>query len=136
MSDTIRIVLVIGAVIGFAFFMINIRKSKLVIGDGIFWFVFAAVVLILGLFPEIAFAISRALGVAQAANLVYLFIIAMLLFRIFQMDIKISQLNTKLQKLTQDTAIFRSDYEKEMALKESSSLNQVHGTPESEKAQQ
>lgn len=136
MSDTIRIVLVIGAVIGFAFFMINIRKSKLVIGDGIFWFVFAAVVLILGLFPEIAFAISRALGVAQAANLVYLFIIAMLLFRIFQMDIKISQLNTKLQKLTQDTAIFRSDYEKEMSLKESSSLNQVHGTPESEKAQQ
>ena len=111
MSDTIRIVLVIAAVIGFIFFMVNIRRSKLVIADSIYWFVFAAIVLILGLFPQIAFFFSRTLGVASASNLVYLVIIALLLFRIFQMDIKISQLNTKLQNLTQDTAILRSDYE-------------------------
>ena len=111
MSDTIRIVLVFAAVIGFIFFMVNIRRSKLVIADSIYWIVFAGIVLILGLFPQIAFFFSRTLGVASASNLVYLVIIALLLFRIFQMDIKISQLNTRLQNLTQETAILRSDYE-------------------------
>ena len=113
MSDTIRNVLVVAAVLGFAFFMINIRRSKLVIADSIYWLIFASIVLILGLFPQIAFFVSRTLGVASAANLIYLVIIALLLFRIFQMDIKISQLNAKIAEIIQDEAIFRSDYEQE-----------------------
>ena len=111
MSDTIRYVLVIAAILGYIFFIMNIRKSKFVIADSIYWFVFAAIVLILGLFPQIAFAVSRVLGVATAALLVDLVIIALLLLRIFIMDMKISQLNTKLQSLIQDTAIFIADHE-------------------------
>ena len=118
MSYRIRVLLVFAAIFGFLFFMVNIRKSKLVIADSIYWFIFAAVVLILGVFPQIAFAISRALGVASASNLVYLVIIALLLFRIFQMDIKISQLNTRLQNLAQDSAIFQCDYEEKERKKE------------------
>ena len=131
MSDTIRTVLVFAAIAGFVFFMVNIRKSKLVIADSIYWFVFAAIVLILGLFPEIAFFFSRTLNVASASNLVYLVIIAMLLFRIFQMDIKISQLNTKLQNLTQDTAIFRCDYENQQKEKQEAAAPAIeHPQPE------
>ena len=113
MSGAVRVFVLIGALFAFWFMIQNIRKAKLVIADSIYWFMFAIVMLLIGIFPQISFFFARALRVASASNLVYLVIIAMLLLRVFQQDIKLSQLNTKLQKLAQDSAIFQADQKKD-----------------------
>ena len=109
MSYAIRVLIAIGGLIVFAFIIFSIRKSKMVISDSIFWFLFALVLMILAIKPEIIFYLARKLHVASASNLAFLVMIAFLLVRVFQQDMKISQLNTKLQKFVQDSAIYEID---------------------------
>ena len=110
MSYRIRILVAIGGILVFAFIISSIRRSKMMIGDSVFWFLFSLALLIIGIFPEIFFAIARSLHVASASNLAYLFLIGLLLIRIFQQDLKISQLTTKLQRLVQNMAIYQTDH--------------------------
>lgn len=118
MSYAVRILIALGGLLVFAFIILSIRKSKMVIGDSIFWFLFALVLMIIAIIPELFFFIARAFGVVSASNLAYLFLIVLLLIRVFQQDLKISQLNTKIQKLVQDAAIYQAD--------QSSSLYQLN----------
>jgi len=109
MSYRVRVLIAIGGVLIFAFIIMNIRRSKMVIGESVFWVLFSLFLLIVGLFPELIFALARTLHVASASNLAYLIMIALLLIRIFQQDLKISRLQTKLTKLVQDEAIREAD---------------------------
>ena len=113
MSYRVRILVAIGGILVFAFIISSIRRSKMMIGDSVFWFLFSLALLIIGIFPEIFFAIARTLHVASASNLAYLFLIGLLLIRIFQQDLKISQLTTKLQRLVQNMAIYQADHSEE-----------------------
>ena len=120
MSYRIRILIAIGGIIVFSFIILSIRRSKMVIGDSVFWFLFSLVMLVIGIFPEIFFSLARLFHVASAANLAYLFLIVLLLIRVFQQDLKISQLMTKLQHHVQDTAIYQADHSKENSSDEKS----------------
>ena len=111
MSNSMRVLLAFGGLLGFIFMIRNIRRAKLVIADSIFWFLFSLILFIIAIFPQISFAMARALGVASASNLVYLVLIALLILRVFQLDVKLSQTNSKLQRLTQEDAIYRADHE-------------------------
>ena len=113
MSYRIRVLIAIGGILVFAFIIFSIRKSKMVIADSVFWFLFSLVMLIIGIFPEVFFALARAMHVASAANLAYLFLIGLLLIRVFQQDLKISQLTTKLQRMVQNLAIYEADNKSE-----------------------
>ena len=113
MSYRIRILVAIGGILVFAFIISSIRRSKMMIGDSVFWFLFSLALLIIGIFPEMFFALARTLHVASASNLAYLFLIGLLLIRIFQQDLKISQLTTKLQRLVQNMAIYQADHEED-----------------------
>ena len=110
MSYRVRILVAIGGILVFAFIISSIRRSRMMIGDSVFWFLFALALLVIGIFPEIFFALARTLHVASASNLAYLFLIGLLLIRIFQQDLKISQLTTKLQRLVQNMAIYQADH--------------------------
>lgn len=113
MSNIVRISLLIGAILSFWFMLRNIRKSNLVISESIFWIFFGIALVILALFPELVFSITRALGIMSSTNLVFLVIIALLIFRIFQMELKLSALNTKFRSLVQDLAIKEYEETKE-----------------------
>ena len=120
MSYRVRVLIAIGGVLIFAFIIMNIRRSKMVIGESVFWVLFSLFLLIVGVFPELIFALARTLHVASASNLAYLIMIALLLIRIFQQDLKISRLQTKLTKLVQDEAIREAD-EKDASRKQDAS---------------
>ena len=120
MSYRVRVLIAIGGILVFAFIIYNIRKSKMVIGDSVFWFLFSLLLLIISISPELFFALARAMHVSSASNLAYLFMIAFLLIRIFQQDIKISQLTTKLQRMVQSLAIYEADHKQETAEKKES----------------
>ena len=109
MSYAVRVLIAAGGLIVFAFIIVSIRKSKMVIGDSIFWFLFAIALMLLALYPEVIFYVARKLHVASASNLAFLVMIAFLLVRVFQQDLKISQLTTKLQNFVQDSAIYEID---------------------------
>lgn len=110
MSYRVRVLIAIGGILVFAFIIFSIRKSKMVIGNSVFWFLFSLLLLIISISPELFFALARAMHVSSASNLAYLFMIAFLLIRVFQQDLKISQLSTKLQRLVQSLAIYEADH--------------------------
>lgn len=109
MSYAVRVLIALGGLGVFIFMILSIRRSKMVISDSIFWFLFALALMIVAVRPEVIFYFARRLNVASASNLAYLVMIAFLLVRVFQQDLKITNLSTKLQKLVQDEAIYQLD---------------------------
>lgn len=109
MGYRIRLVLIVSAILVFIFMIRFIRRSKLVISEAVYWFLFATLILVLAVVPEIAFYFSRLLGIASASNLVFLVIILLLIIRVFQQDISLSALNTKYKTLIQELAINEHD---------------------------
>ena len=109
MSYAARILIACGGLVVFAFIILSIRKSRMMIADSVFWFLFALALMLVAIFPEVIFYFARQLNVASASNLAYLIMIGFLLVRVFQQDLKISQLTTKLQSLVQDSAIYAAE---------------------------
>lgn len=107
MSIYIRVMLVIGAIALMAFMLRKIRQSKLKIEYIIFWLTFSAILVIMGIFPQIISWISRALGFQAPINLAYLVIIFVLIVKLFFNTIQISALENKVDSLTQQIAIDR-----------------------------
>ena len=106
MSLTFRFLLVIAAVYAFYFVMHNIKKTRLQIVDSLFWFFFSLMLLLLAVFPGITFFFSRILGIESPANLIFLFMVAILLHRVFVQALRISQLDNKIKELTQNMALY------------------------------
>ncbi len=109
MNYILRIFLLTGSVITFVFISRYIKKSRVRIEDTMFWVIFAAVLVVIGVFPDIPLCISRFLKIESPANFVFLRIIFVLLINRFFMSMKISRLEIKLRELTQYIAINDSD---------------------------
>ncbi len=83
----------------------RIRHSKMQIEYAIFWIVLAILGIIMAAFPNVVYWVTALLGVQSPANLVYLFIIAVLLLKVFMMTIELSSLESKVKDLVQQIAI-------------------------------
>lgn len=105
MTILFKIALVVGAVCVFAFILRKIRRSEIKISDSTFWFLFAASLVLLALFPHIAFFFSNVLGIESPANFVFLYVIAVLLIREFISTVEISKLRSRLATFAQNEAL-------------------------------
>lgn len=105
MSAVFTIVLIVGAVCAFAFILRKIRKSEIKIADSTFWFLFAASLVLLALFPQIAYLFSDLLQVQSPSNFVFLYVIAVLVIREFLTTVEISKLRARVTLLTQRKAL-------------------------------
>ena len=76
--------------------------------DGIFWIGFGFLLILLSAFPEIAVWASGVIGVQSASNCVFLIVIFVLGCHQFFLTIKMSQLDMRNKRLTQDIAIQRT----------------------------
>lgn len=114
MSVSLRILLIVAAVITVIWILKKIRKSKVKMEDAIFWLVFSGVLLILAVFPQISFWLSELLGIESPANLVFLLIICLLIEKIFTLSIITSQLEEKVSILSAEIAIRSQAQEKEI----------------------
>ena len=108
MSGALRLFLFFGAIISFFVVIKNIRKSRMLIADCLCWFFISFLGLSLALFPQISFAISELLEIESPVNLVFLFLISLLLLLTFKQTIRISELEIKIRELTQDITIERN----------------------------
>ena len=102
---SLRLLLVLGSLLTVVFVLGRIRRAKIQIEDSIFWFAFSGLLLLLSIFPELAYWAARILGVQAPINVVYLAIIFLLILKVFFMSLRISQMDSKLKILTQKVAL-------------------------------
>ena len=109
MSVELRVLLIISSIIMITAVVLKIRKSKFQIHDGIFWFLLSVLFLVLSVFPQIAISLSHLIGVESPANLIFLFILALLLLKNFLLSLKVSLLEYNMMKLAQRIAVEQID---------------------------
>ena len=105
MSATLKGLLIVASVVTVCWILRKIRKNKIKMEDAIFWIFFAAVLLILAVFPEISYKLSQIFGIMSPSNLVFLVIIFLLAEKIFTLSIIVSQLEDKIGILSAEVAL-------------------------------
>ena len=105
MGITLRILLLVASVVTSIWILFKIRKNGVKQEDALFWICFAVMLALLGIFPQISYAMCRHLGVQSPANFVFLAIIALLLEKTFTLSIKISLLENKIEIMAAELAI-------------------------------
>ena len=110
MALTLRLVLIFACVISSIYNLRKIRKSKLSVDDAFYWIFFSFILLIIGIFPEIAEFFAHLLGIQSPSNFVFLVMIFLVLFKLFSVAIDISVQKHRLNNLIQRLAIM--NYEK------------------------
>ena len=113
MTLTLRAALIIVSVGTFFLMMRKIRQSKVQIESAIFWIVLALVLVVYSIFPAAADLCARLLGIYSTANVLFLFAIFVLIVKVFNMTIHISQLETRLKELVQRMALEEKKHDEE-----------------------
>lgn len=111
MSIVLRISLIAASVLTTLYVMRKIRNSKAQIEDSIFWILLSLMLIIISVFPVIPETVTRMLGIMAPVNFLFLFMIFILLAKVFSMSLKISALETRLKNLTQEIAIRNKEEE-------------------------
>ena len=114
MSITLRILLVAAALVTAAGILRKISKLKVKMEDAIFWIVFAGILCILAIFPEICYWLTNLLGMISPANLIFLVVIFLLIEKVFTLSIIVSQLEEKIEILSAELALRNHSAEKRL----------------------
>ncbi|MBQ3301517.1 MAG: DUF2304 domain-containing protein [Eggerthellaceae bacterium] len=110
MSMSLRIILLVSAILVAVYVLRNVKRSKMRIEDTLFWVFLTLFVLAIGIFPQIVTFLSGLLGIASEQNFVFLFFIFILLANSFFTSRANSEQETKLKELTQQIALDRLDH--------------------------
>ena len=105
MGIVLRVFLFIVAVGVFAMIVRKVRKSQMEASDSIFWFLCGAVLVVLAIFPQIAYFFSNLLGFQSPSNFIFLLAIGILLIKCFSLSVKHASLRMKVNELAQQIAL-------------------------------
>lgn len=114
MSNTLRWLLIVASILILYWILHKIRKAKVKMEDTIFWIFFSAIIIILAIFPQIAYGLSNYIGIMSPANLIFLVIICTLVIKIFSLSISVSLLEEKITILSAEVAIRTQDCQQEI----------------------
>ena len=107
MSLTLQILLIIFTVLFFIILVKNVKKGKLRTDYALAWILCSIALIILSVFPQIAFFVARLIGVISTANIVFAAIIFMLIILVYVLFNKVSMLEEKQKNLIQEIAILK-----------------------------
>lgn len=111
MSGTLRIILLCAAIFTAVWILRRIYKCKVKLEDSIYWFCLAILLAVLGIVPGIAYKFAELLGIQAPVNFIFLFILALVLEKLFTLSIKVSQLEEKIAILSAELALRSQDVE-------------------------
>ncbi len=121
MDAHLRMFLLAGSLFILLFIARKIQKSAIKIADSIFWMLFSFILLIFAIFPEFVDVLADFFGFMATSNFVFAFVIGIILIKLFNNSREISQLNHKIETLTQEMALSDLKYRNELTkLKEES----------------
>lgn len=109
MSVALRVLLIVMSVGSLVYIVRKIRYSKMQIEYALFWIVLALVFIVMAVFPQVVYVVCDLMKVMSPVNLVYLFIIAILLLKVFMMTIELSALENKVRELVQQIGIHEKE---------------------------
>lgn len=112
MPIQLRVTLIIASLVTCYFTLRKIRKSQMQIEDSLFWIFTSISLVILSVFPKIAFFFSDILAIDSAVNFVYLVVIFLLILKVFMLSVKLSQTEERIKSLVQRIAIDTKQNEK------------------------
>ena len=105
MSYYLRTVLLAASILSMIYVLRKIRKAQIQLQDSLFWIFLSVVLVVMGAFPQVVYALTRLIGFQAPVNLIFLMMIFILLIKVFLSSIKISQLENKLDTLVQELAV-------------------------------
>ena len=116
MTVIFRVILVIVSILTMAFMMRKIRQAKVQIEAALFWVIMALILVVFSLFPAVADACAHLLGIYSTPNFLFLFMIFLLIVKVFGMTLQMSQMESRQKELVQHIALDQKDRE-ELELK-------------------
>ena len=116
MQPIFRVILVIVSLLTMSFMMRKIRQAKVQIEAAMFWVIVALILVVFSLFPGVADACARLLGIYSTPNFLFLFMIFLLMVKVFSMTLQVSQMESKQKELVQKIALAQQERE-ELELK-------------------
>ena len=105
MTMLLRAVLIVVSILTTVLILRKIRQSKLQIEDSLFWIGFSFMLILFSVFPVVPTVLSELAGTYSTSNFIFLFVIFLLIVKLFHMSIKQSQMETRLKELVQKIAI-------------------------------
>ena len=75
------------------------------IEDAVFWVLLCLMFVLFALFPAVPDTLAHLLGIYSTANFLFLFMIFILVMKVFSMSMHISELETRLRELVQEEAL-------------------------------
>lgn len=106
----LRYFFIIASAITFLFVIKKIQKHGLDIDDAIIWILWAILLLIISIFPQIPTWISNELGFMSPSNFIFCLFIFFLYIMLFNQNAQISKLKEKQKELIQKLSI--NEYQK------------------------
>ena len=111
MTMMLRAVLIAGSLLTTALIIRKIRQSKAQIEDSVFWVFVSVLRIIFSVFPKTADILSRLAGTYSTSNFIFLFIIFLLMVKVFSLTLRVSQLEAKQRELVQRIALNEKERE-------------------------
>lgn len=108
MTEILRVFLAISAIVVFLFVARQVKKARFGATDSLFWLLLSGGLIIIAVFPGIAYFFSQLLGFQSPSNFVFLVIIGLLLAREFSQQAELVVLRRKLTSLVQEVALNES----------------------------
>ena len=107
MSLTLQIVLIVATILSFVVLAKNVKKGKLRTDYALGWILCSLALIVIAIFPQIAYFFANLIGVISTANMVFATIIFMLIILVYILFNKVSMLEEKQKNLIQELAILK-----------------------------
>ncbi len=83
----------------------RVAQTRAKIEDSIFWLGLCFLLILLGVFPEIASTLSSLMGIYSSTNFIFMFFIFVLIVKLFFTSMHVSKLEMQVQELSQSIAL-------------------------------
>lgn len=105
MSLTLRVLLIVGAILATCFIAHRIKRSMILMGDAIFWVAASLLLIIIAIFPDITYFFADLFGFMSPSNFVFLLMLVLLMAKMFANSSEISMLKHRVNELAQENAL-------------------------------
>lgn len=125
MTATLQIFLVIFCLVLLFLVVTQINKARVIFTDFNYWLVFIIFLLVMAIFPQLAYILTSALGVQTPAIGIFLIVIALLVLLVLSLSFRISVLNRRFIQLTQKIAIIEEQTKHTLSEKSNQKVDNV-----------
>lgn len=109
MTLTLQLILIILSVFLFLILIKSVKKGKLRSDYALVWLLSSIALIIIAVFPQIAYFAADFIGVISTANMVFAFIIFLLIIVVYTLFVRVSSLEEKQKNLIQHIAILEKE---------------------------